>query len=161
MVRVPSELLRSQTAQSEYTAAAIPGEGECSFRTPCSQKCGIGMGIQTFGIRNRRGTRPDCMCCAFIERDQADDFDKIPDVQGRGKARRATCRHDVTRSREVIAEDFKGMLTQEYTSCVFHLFHPTPRVARREAKVFRRILVCELQSFLQIASQHCATSVLE
>src|SRR5262245_54432359 len=70
-----------RTVQSEYKAAAIQDEYGCSCWFLHSQKGCISMCIQAFGLRHHCCNRTDNLRCAFIERNQANDFDEVPHIE--------------------------------------------------------------------------------
>src|SRR5687767_6265039 len=85
-----------QMARWDYKVGAIRDERGFSCGCPHPQKCSIAMRIQTFRVCDCRCAWTDGLRGAFVERDQADDFDKVPHVERGSKTSRASCRHNVT-----------------------------------------------------------------
>lgn len=86
------------------------------------------MRLEAFGACDSGGQWRDFSCSSGIERDQADDVDKIPDVEWGGEAGAAAGWHDMTWASDVIAKNFEGLLAHEDAARIGNLFAQRPGI---------------------------------
>src|SRR5690242_2149845 len=99
------------------------------------------MGIQFLGLGQSSRNRANCLGSLLVQRDQTDDFYKVPNIQWRSKMSRTPRRHDMTRPGQIITQYFKGMFTHKYSTRIMDLFYPAPGILHREAEMFGCIFI--------------------
>src|SRR5215216_1126502 len=143
-----------QMARLADKAGAIVSVDGYSFGFTHSQNCRAGVSVQPFRLCEHCRDRPDASRGGFVKRYEADNFYEIPHVERRCETSRATRRHNMTWPRKIVSEYFKRMFAHKNATRVINFFHPKPRIAYRESKMFRSIFICQFHGFLQICCQY-------
>ena len=83
-----------------------------------------------------------------IERDQADDMNKVPDIEWGSKASAAAGRHDVAGPSDIISKHFEGLFAHKDSASVGDFFAQCPGIIDSQTKMFGRIRVTECSRFV-------------
>ena len=115
-----------------------------------------GMGLQAFSAGDQGRFGRDLSRGSGIKRDQADDVDKIPNVERGGEAGAAAGWHDMAGTSHIIAQHLKGLLAHKDAACVGDLLAQCPGIINRQAEMLGCVSVAERGGFIQVLGDHNA-----